>query len=194
MNIGIFGGCFNPPHNMHYDIVRKLINSKYIDKCIIVPTGNNYNKKDLVDIDHRLKMLELILKDSNIEISGICKNNEYKYTYQQLDYFKTVYPNDTIYFICGTDNLDEFETWQKYKYILREYKLLVIRRDNDSIETLLHKYEMQKENIQIANIDKNPVSSTIIRNYIKKSEYEILEHYIDKNVIEYIKEKRLYKS
>lgn len=179
---------------MHYDIVRQLINNKYIDKCIIVPTGNDYNKQDLIDIDYRLDMLRLIIKDSNIEASDICKNNEYKYTYKQLDYFKTIYPNDTIYFICGTDNLDEFDTWQKYEYILSEYKLLVIRRNNDDIESLLEKYQGKRKNIQITNIEQNHVSSTMIRNYIKGQNFNSLEKYIDKDVIKYIKEKRLYKN
>ena len=42
MKIGIFGGCFNPPHNMHKKIATKLINNGYLDNIIFIPTGNNY--------------------------------------------------------------------------------------------------------------------------------------------------------
>ena len=45
MKIGIFGGSFNPPHNMHKNIALDLIKNKYLDKVIYVPTGNKYNKK-----------------------------------------------------------------------------------------------------------------------------------------------------
>ena len=45
MKIGIFGGSFNPPHNMHENIALNLIANGYVDKVIYVPTGDNYNKK-----------------------------------------------------------------------------------------------------------------------------------------------------
>ena len=48
MRIGIFGGSFNPPHNMHKKIMMELLCNEYIDKGIYVPTGDSYNKKDLI--------------------------------------------------------------------------------------------------------------------------------------------------
>ena len=49
MKIGIFGGCFNPPHKMHFKIAEELIMKKYLDKVIFVPTGNFYKKKNLIE-------------------------------------------------------------------------------------------------------------------------------------------------
>ena len=34
MKIGIFGGSFNPPHNMHKDIALELLEKGYLDKVI----------------------------------------------------------------------------------------------------------------------------------------------------------------
>lgn len=194
MKIGIFGGCFNPPHNMHKGIAENLIQNGYLDKVIFVPTGNSYNKKDLIGINERICMLELMVKRNDIEVSDICKDNNYQWTYQVLDYFKNKYSNSNIYFICGTDNLREFETWQKYEYILSRYKLLVIKRNDDNVDELINKYEEYKQNIQIANIKQCFVSSTIIRERIKAGNYDCLIDNIDKNILKYIKEKRLYKD
>lgn len=194
MNIGVFGGCFNPPHNMHKQIAKNLIQKDYLDKVIFVPTGSSYNKRELRSIDERMDMLKLLIDSDNIDISDICRNNNYEYTYQVLDYFQNKNPQSTLYFICGTDNLDEFETWQRYEYILERYKLLVIKRNNDNINELLRKYAKYKGNIRIANIDQNQVSSTLIREIIKKNDYESLLKYMDKNVLKYIKKKGLYKN
>ena len=41
MKIGIFGGSFNPPHKMHEDMAKFLLDG-YVDKIIFVPTGIHY--------------------------------------------------------------------------------------------------------------------------------------------------------
>ena len=189
MKIGIFGGSFNPPHNMHKDIALELIEKQYLDKIIYVPTGDSYNKKGLINFDDRYNMLKLIIKNnSKLGLSDIGNKNDYSYTYQVLDYFNNV--NDNIYFICGTDNLNEFDSWRRYGYVLENYKLLVIKRNDDNLDEILKKYEKYKNNIIIANIESRVLSSTTIRNNIEKEE---IKQYLDKDVYEYIKSKKLYK-
>ena len=68
MRIGIFGGCFNPPHKMHIEIATSLIKQGMLDKVIFVPTGNNYTKAELVDIKHRIAMLDLVVDKENMEV------------------------------------------------------------------------------------------------------------------------------
>ena len=71
MKIGIFGGSFNPPHKMHKNIALNLIKNKYLDKVIYVPTGNKYNKKDLIDAMDRYNMLKIMIEGyKNLELSN----------------------------------------------------------------------------------------------------------------------------
>lgn len=190
MRIGIFGGCFNPPHKMHKDIGINLIKGKYVDKIIYVPTGNKYRKKFLLADKERYYMLKIMLKDNdNLLVSDYEFNKELTYTYQTLDYFKSKYPNDEIYFIMGADNLDELNAWKNYQYILENYKLLIILRNNYSQDELLNKYPKYKENIKFANIKTNFISSTYIRNNIKELK---IEPYIDKIVLDYIRKNKFY--
>ena len=192
MKIGIFGGSFNPPHNMHKNIAVELIEKSYLDKIIYVPTGDSYNKKGLVTFKDRYQMVGLMIDNSsNLLISDIGNKKDYEYTYQALDYFKELYKDSEIYFICGTDNLNEFDTWRRYEYVLNNYKLLVIKRNDDNIEEILKKYELYKNNIIIANIESRVLSSTVIRNNIEKEE---IKEYLDKNVYEYIINNNLYKE
>lgn len=191
MKIGIFGGCFNPPHIMHQNIPLELIESGYLDKVIYVPTGDDYKKIDLISLKDRYNMLKLMINNNpNLLVES---NQNLKYTYQVLDYFKGIYKEDEIYFICGTDNLKEFDTWKNYQYILTNYKLLVIKRNNDNLDELLEKYKEYKDNIIITSVIPEMLSSTYIREKIREgNEGEILK-YIDKNVYQYIKKKTLYK-
>lgn len=194
MKIGIFGGCFNPPHMMHYNVANTLLEKGYLDKVIFVPTGDNYEKEDLVLHQVRVEMLNIMVDKVDMLVSGICENGNYPYTYQVLDYYHEIYPDSTIYFVCGTDNLDWFKEWKNYEYMLQNYKLLVVSRNNDDISKIMKNYEKYKTSIEFANINPKILSSTIVRKYIKENNKDMLEEIIDKKVLEYIETKGLYKS
>ena len=162
MKIGIFGGSFNPPHNMHQDIANGLIKKGYIDKVIFVPTGNRYDKRELVEAKERYHMLQLICNKDE-QVSDFEITNNLVYTYQTLDYFKNLYINDEILFIVGADNLAELDTWKRYKYLLENYKFLVVKRKGENVEELLKRYNFSP-NIIITDIKMKNISSTMIRN------------------------------
>ncbi len=188
MKIGIFGGSFNPPHEMHKRIALELIENGYVDRVIYVPTGNKYNKKDLIDAKERLEMLKIMVQNNkNLVVSDYEFKNMLIYTYQTLDYFKSIYPNDEIRFVCGTDNLQEITTWKNYKYILDNYKILVIERDNDNVENIMK--TLNSDNIIITSITTKKVSSTEIRSVLGKNEYS---YDLDNKVMTYIKKRKLY--
>ena len=191
MKIGIFGGSFNPPHRMHLNIALELIDKKYLDKVIYVPTGDMYNKEGLISFEDRFKMIDLMIKDyNNLSLSDIGNNNDYVYTYQTLDYFKEINQGADIYFICGTDNLLEFDTWKNYEYILDNYKLLVIIRNNHDVYEILNKYDKYKNNIIVTNVESRMISSTKIRENLKNN---IIDMNLDTCVYDYIKGNNLYK-
>ena len=184
MRIGIYGGSFNPPHNMHLYIANELINKNYVDKVIFVPTGNKYNKDNLIDAKERLQMLKIMINNfPNMYVSSYEFKDSQVHTYQTLDYFKNKFLNDEIYFICGIDNLNYINEWAKGYYILENYKILVIGRDN-------MKSQINSKNVLITNISENNISSSFIREKIKNN--ESVEDYIDTNVLKYIKERNLY--
>ena len=192
MKIGIFGGSFNPPHKMHKHIAISLIKKHYVDKVIFVPTGSKYKyKNNLLSDKVRLEMLELMCKDNNnLEVSDYELKEKVVYTYETLDYFKNKYKNDEIYFICGTDNLSYIDKWQRGKYLLSNYKLLIIKRNSFEITSILEKYKDYKDNIIVTDIEENEISSTKIREMIYNNKRA--EIYLDKNVSDYITRNKLY--
>ncbi len=190
MKIGIFGGCFNPPHKMHKKIAEDLIKNGYVDKVIFVPTGDSYEKEGLAKFEHRLKMLELMTEDEeNMEVSSVSKVDDYQYTFQVLDFFHEKYPKAEIFFACGTDNLSYFDEWDEYEYMLQNYKLLIIDR-KDGLEEMIKKYKGYEDSIIVTNIKTKTLSSTMIRNKISKG--QDVSKYIDENVKDYIVKEKLY--
>lgn len=192
MKIGIFGGSFNPPHNMHRDIALDLIKNGYVDKIIYVPTGDSYEKEGLKGFQDRYQMVSLMISDyDSLSLSKVGNDENYKYTYQTLDYFKAIYPDSEIYFICGTDNLRGFSNWVRFNYIFENYKLLVIRRNNDDISALLDVYKDYEDSIVFADVGTNNLSSTEIRKMLKDDDEQVQKN-MDAKVYSYIQNKGLY--
>lgn len=196
MKIGIFGGSFNPPHKMHKKIAKTLIKKGYVDKVIFVPTGMKYEyKTNLLSNKNRLDMLSLMIeKEKNMSISKYELQQKPVYTYETLKHFKKRYKDDEIYFICGTDNLSYIDKWKNGKEILKNYKLLIIKRNTDKIKLLLEKYKEYRKNIIIAKVASHKISSTTIRTYLKQNNNLKARLYIDKKVYNYIKENNLYEE
>jgi len=190
MKIGIFGGSFNPPHYMHKNIALELIANGYVDKVIYVPTGEKYPKKGLGTFEDRYEMVNRMINDNpNLEVSDYEKDN-LTYTYQTLDYFQNKFIDDEIYFICGTDNFKVINTWRNYQYILDNYKLIIIPRNDDNIETLINTLG---GNIIIPSISYSVISSTEVRAELKKDRHsKKLTRKIPKPVLNYIHENNLY--
>lgn len=196
MKIGIFGGSFNPPHKMHKEIAKELIKKGYVDKIIFVPTGSKYEyKNNLESNEVRYTMLSLMCcKEKDITISKYELQDKPIYTYQSLDHFQRRYKDDEVYFICGTDNLSYMDQWKRGKYILENYKILVIKRETDDIEPLLEKYKKYKENIVVTDVKEQKLSSTYIREEIKKGNYRNIKKYVDRKVYRYIRKNHLYQD
>ena len=190
MKIGIFGGSFNPPHNMHKDIVLELLKQDYLDKIICIPTGDNYAKSCLLPIKDRIEMLKLMFKgNEKVNISAIELDGSL-YTWDTMNFYQKKYPYDELFFICGMDNLAELSTWHRYEDILKKFKLVVIKRDTDEddAEAALELYENYKDRIEVANVKARKISSTFVRNEIlKEGVTEELKDSLDLEVIEYIK-------
>ena len=192
MRIGVFGGSFNPPHKMHLKIGKELLDKKYLDCIIYVPTGSKYKYKNnlISDID-RLNMLKLMTcNDERFIVRDFELKDREVYTYETLDYFKNIYVNDEIYFICGTDNLSYIDLWKNGFYLLENYKFLVVKRYTDPIDNILNKLAKYRDNIIISNIEMNSLSSTEVREKLKNR--EDISDLLDDDVINYIEKNNLY--
>ncbi len=195
--IAVFGGSFNPPINSHILLAKQILEKcKQIEKVIFVPVSTKYQKQELVEDKHRFNMLRIICnKENKLEVSDIELTSDVQlYTIQTLDAFKQKYKENDIYFVMGTDNLKELKTWSEAERILKEYKIIILERENDNLNELIENNEFLKKYkdslIKIEGIDKIYLSSTMIRKKIKQG--KSVEEFIDSDVLEYIEKYELY--
>lgn len=183
--IGVFVGSFDPIHNGHEHIIKYLLQYNLVDKIILIPTGDYWNKSPQASLDDRIEMCKL-LENRNIEVSATL--NKYEYTHEVLKELEKEYPADYLFLIMGADNIVNFDRWKNIDELL-EYNVIVVNRDNIDITEHIKKFNKKDNFIIIDNFDYIPVSSTYIRNNIKNGNAET---YLNKSVYKYIKENNLY--
>lgn len=180
MRIGIYMGSFNPPHKGHISVVNYLLDNSYVDRVLIVPTLNYWDKNDLAEITDRIKMLEFFANDK-IQVDR--EHNKYIYTYELLRKLKELYPNDELYLVIGADNIINFHKWKHFEELLQN-KIIVMNRDNIDINSYIEKLG-ENSFIVVNDYPFVDVSSTEIR---EKGSNE----YLDEKVLTYIKKHHLY--
>ncbi len=187
MKIGVFVGSFNPVHKGHMDMVNISINKKIVDKVLIIPTGNYWNKNNIIDINHRINMLE---QYSNENIIIEKELNNLQYTYQIINKLKDRYKDSELYLILGADNIISFDKWKEYKKLLK-LNLIIFNRDNINVKKYLKRLN-KKDKYIILNTNTINVSSTYIRDNINN--LNILNELLDHKVLDYIIKNKLYKE
>lgn len=197
MKVCIFGGSFNPVHSEHIKIALSSIEELGLDKLIVMPTYVAPHKKGVNVISgfHRKKMLEIAFNGNDkVEVSDYeLLKQGVSYTYQTIEHFKTLYKDSELYFLMGSDMLENFPTWKNPEIIIKNAKLVLTKRingetnDNKSIEIVKNLYGVTPE---ILSVYGTTVSSTKIRVY--KALGLSLEGLVPKQVEDYIDSNGIY--
>lgn len=196
MNIGIFGGAFNPVHNGHLDLAYSYYDELKLDKLIFIPTAIPPHKANeyLVSGTDRINMLKLALKDTPFEISTIEFERKTKsYTFDTLNLLKKEYPNDTFFLIIGADQFLSFDKWYRYKDILEMATLCTCARESDAERQSIVEFSKKlgiSDSFYLSSKKVIKVSSSEIRERIKNK--QDISHLVLPSVQAYIKENKLY--
>lgn len=201
MNIGIFGGTFNPVHNGHINLAGCYKEILKLDKIIFVPTSTPPHKlaKNLANDKDRINMLKWAIKGiDGFELSTMELERQGKsYTYDTIVEYKELHPDDNLFLIVGSDMFLSFHKWYKYKEMLKLVILCTAARDgNDNL------FEMRAYADKVLKIDQEryfisrfPVviaSSSSVRENLKRGlEIKAL---VPESVENYILENGIYFS
>ena len=195
--IVIFGGTFNPPTRAHLDIATEALYYLDAEKVLFVPVSDLYKKDDVEISYHRVNMLNLAIGNFRrleidfTEVDAV----KLTYTYETIEKIKSQYQDKELFLLIGADNLEDFKNWKNQRSIMENCSLLVVNRNNSSIDEIIESNEILtefKDKIIEAPIEEIEISSTEVRNRIASGKLEGLENLVDKEVIDYIVENKLY--
>ena len=192
MNIGIFGGTFNPPHLGHLIVIENVRDQLNFDKILFIPSANPPHKNDpsLAQASSRLAMVQLAIRDrKEFEVSDIeVARGGTSYSIDTINALSGLFPGAHLSLIIGVDNLMEFGSWKSPHDILAKADLIVMSRSGFSFNDAKNEFA---RSAQFVNVPVIGISGTDIRRRVKLG--RSIHYLVPPSVEEYIRRSGLYK-
>jgi nicotinate-nucleotide adenylyltransferase len=188
MNIGIYGGAFDPPHLAHVALAKVAISQFNLDQLLVIPTGDAVHKRrHLSAAAHRVAMTQLAFADLpkvKIDEREIRRGGA-SYTIDTLTELAEEFPQAKLTLIIGQDQLTAFHTWLHHTEILKRAKLVVAMRHGGTV--------MIPPETGFEPIDFEPqaVSSSDIRQAVRMKEASFAAK-MNPQVAAYVEQHELY--
>lgn len=199
MQIGVFGGTFNPIHRGHIRLCETAKEQLGLDRVLMIPAGMPPHKipPELASGQDRAEMCRIAaagrpwLTVDERELRAAGKN----YTVDTLASLVVDYPEDAFTLIIGSDMLTTFHQWREYRRILGICRIGALCRSEAEQEAFADAAErLCKEGGKIERLTVPPmeVSSTQIRQWVK-TEPSRAAALLPEGVAEYIMTRGLYR-
>ena len=182
MKTGVFVGSFNPITKAHINVIRHIINKKIVNKVIFVPVINN--GKDLVSLNDRINMINLVNDNKHLIVSDIM-NNYNRFNYKVVNELKKEYKD--LYLIMGFDLIKKFKSFDNYLDLIRDNHLIIVNRDSTYKE--MYKYIHKEFSDYLDKIILVDYHSKLSSSNWKNSKNNNI---LNKKVLDYIKANNLY--
>lgn len=133
MNIGLCGGTFDPLHTGHVGMIKAALDSRLVDRIIIMPSGRPPHKRlEVVSMArYRYEMvMRAFADDPRISVSDfeILKPGP-SYTLETVAYLRAqLKPEDELYLIYGSDVLKDLKYWHEPEAVLSSCPFLLADR------------------------------------------------------------------
>jgi len=193
MNIGIFGGSFNPPHVGHLIVLESVRDQFQFDKTFIIPSAQTPNKLEgaLAPQDVRLAMTRLAFEGNvNYEVLDIeIHRRGVSYTVDTVKELADRYRHARLSLIIGADNFLDFQSWRSPEEILNYADLVIMNRPGFEIKDAGNEYFRRARSVNVPFIG---ISGTDIRRRIKLG--RSIHFLVPKAVEEYIYRNGLYRD
>jgi nicotinate-nucleotide adenylyltransferase len=222
MNIGLFGGTFDPVHKGHLAVARAAADRFRLGKVHFIPAAMPPHRKDerITSFHHRYAMLALATAGDKRFLPSLAEapaeSNQPSFTIDTVRRFQqTAAKSDHLFFLIGIDAFQQVAKWHRAEDLLREIDFIVVSRPGFSMADIgdalpkalrpapavlkAFKKSPASGTLALANtlihiLDdvESPVSATEVRRAVAGR--KSLARFLEPLVAEYIKKMGLYKT
>ncbi len=215
MNIGLFGGTFNPFHNGHIGIIDYVKDQYGLEKIFFIPSATPPHKPDinLACANDRFNMVKTSLEtfdDFFVSDKELTREGP-SFTIDTINEFKNEHDSSTrFYLLMGSDAFLDITTWKDKDKIFKIVPIIIMLRgfwqnydtiasfidENISKEYIFNREDngfrhRTKQKILLCSVPKIDISSTMIRKLVKNR--KPIKDLVPADVEKIITAKELYK-
>jgi nicotinate-nucleotide adenylyltransferase len=135
MEIGVFGGTFDPIHLGHLSVASDVHASLGLDRTLLVPSAVPPHKEAVgTRAALRLEMVRAAIRgDDRFAADDLeLRRPGPSYTVDTLTELADRFPHARLSFLIGADALREFPTWRAPEDVARLARLVVFSRHGDA--------------------------------------------------------------
>ena len=175
MNIGVYGGTFDPPHWGHITAARAAMEQLGLDKLVLIPDRVPPHKalpEGSASPEQRLEMAALATAElgKRTEVSDReLRRSGPSYTADTLAALRREYPEDTLWLLMGSDMFLSLQTWHAPEEVMALARIAPFSREaeDESAAFAAQKARLEREYGAQIQIVQNPevreLSSTEVR-------------------------------
>ncbi len=191
IDIGLFGGSFNPPHIAHCVVANVVRDQFGLDEVWWIPNAQppHKPKSELAPAHHRLAMTRVITEDdpgfhvSDIEI----RRDGISYTVDTVRALQEEYPNTRFALIIGSDSLDSFASWHRPDEIAARVPIIVYKRPGPIESVAAPRFA---NNVRFVSAPVMEISGTEVR--LRRHAGRSIRYFVPEPVRDYIETHSLY--
>lgn len=187
MEIGIFGGTFDPPHLGHLIMAEQVRSQLELDEIWFIPSNlPPHKQKARASADQRQQMLQLAIMNNpafrlnTIELSRPGKS----YTLDTIQMLTKKFAHDHFHFIIGADMVQDLPNWYRIDELMELIDFVGVKRTGFTFQTSYP--------ITAVDVPMIEISSTIIRDRLSKG--NSIKYLVPDAVYDFIKERGMYGS
>ena len=198
MNIGIFGGTFDPPHVGHLVIADQALTQLQLDEVWFMPAGQPPHKlnNDVSAAQHRVAMTRLAIAGHTgftLSTFDVDRAGPH-YSAVAMEMLEQQHPQHDWCFIMGADSLEDLPRWYAPQRLIARATLAVasrpgVRPDLNALEQVIPGLSVRVQWVDAPLVD---LSSTQLRQMVKAG--ASLRYLVPDAVIDYIEQHGLYRE
>jgi nicotinate-nucleotide adenylyltransferase len=136
MELGVFGGTFDPIHLGHLSVASDVHSTLGLDRTLIVPAAVPPHKASagITSASLRLEMVRAAVEgDDRLEVDDReLRRPGPSYTVDTLRALAERFPGARLNFLIGADALRDLPTWRAPDEVVRLARLVVFSREGDA--------------------------------------------------------------
>ncbi len=197
MKVGIFGGTFDPVHNLHLFIAEAVRRLEGLDRVLFVPANHqHYRPQPLASIEDRCAMVRAAIagNDAFLFDDTDLRDDASGYTADLIPALRERHAGAAFTFIIGADSLVNSQ-WVRFDEVLESLDRFVIAPRAgirpEAVERAIATVEGPlRERIRVLNLPELPESGTLLRSLL--AQRQSVRYLVPEAVWTYIVAHELY--